>query len=151
MLAFRPGTIGKLPSDCVNDDDFLALAATRKGLKVRMARNVQTSFVYPKSIVEYVQQRKRWLFGHMQMKKMTGEFPQVLEFSLTARSKLVLNVLTKEVRERPRNLFYFCAALLLDIMAFGSVFLATFSNRRIGWKIIESTKTFPSEQKTGSA
>jgi hypothetical protein len=146
MVAFRRGLLQKLPSDCINDDAYLAMATISKGLKVRLARNTETKFVFPKTIPEYVEQRRRWLFGHMQIRRIAGEFPQVLEFSLTRQPKLILEVIAEELKQRPRSLFYVAVALLLDTVAFGYALLGSVSmQRHATWQTIESSKRFPSD------
>jgi cellulose synthase/poly-beta-1,6-N-acetylglucosamine synthase-like glycosyltransferase len=128
----------------VNDDSYLAWAAARKGLIVRLATSIETDFVYPKNILDYLEQRKRWLFGHMQMKKITGEFPRVLEFSLTSQPKVVLEALNEQLRQDPRNILYLFAGLLLEVVAFGAILVGSLSSKRYAkWNVIASTKRFP--------
>jgi cellulose synthase/poly-beta-1,6-N-acetylglucosamine synthase-like glycosyltransferase len=147
LLVFRRGIINSLPSDCINDDDYLALLTANKGFKVKFSSEVQVAFVPPKTIPEYLRQRRRWVYGHIQMKRMVGEFPTVLEFSLVRNPKLVTKVVVKQLLNRPRTIFYLAVALLLELVIFEYVLFDGLETRRhLLWNPIGSTKKMPANQ-----
>jgi cellulose synthase/poly-beta-1,6-N-acetylglucosamine synthase-like glycosyltransferase len=144
LLAFRRGIIDRLPSDCINDDDYLALLTVSKGLKVKFSSEVNVGFVPPKTIPEYLRQRRRWVYGHFQMKRMVGEFPTVLEFSVVRSPRLVTKVVVKQLLNKPRTIFYLAVALLLELIVFGYMLWDGLETRtHLLWNPIESTKKMP--------
>jgi len=141
LVAFRREAFTPIPADCVNDDEYLALQATRKGFKVHYVTEITAGASLPRTMLDYVKQRRRWVFGHFQTRSMLGEYPSVMEFSLTKKPKLVASVVLNEVAERPAELPIFLASLLVE---FGVILLAlrdiTLHVRHSPWDIIQSTK-----------
>jgi len=141
LVVFRREAFTQLPADCVNDDEYLALQATRKGFKVHYVTEITAGASLPRTMLDYVKQRRRWVYGHFQTRRILGEYPSVMEFSLTKRPMLVASVILNEVTERPAELPVFLASLLVE---FGVVLLALRDvAMRVGhspWDIVQSTK-----------
>ena len=67
-----------MPVETVNDDAFIAVTAKKKGWLIKYSAEAQVSMCGPKTFREYFQQRRRVIFGHYQLRKLTGESPQYL-------------------------------------------------------------------------
>ncbi|HJW98275.1 MAG TPA: glycosyltransferase family 2 protein, partial [Candidatus Bathyarchaeia archaeon] len=78
FMAIRSSIKTEIPRDCAADDSYIAIAAKRKGL-IKFASKAICYNLMPSNVADYVNQRRRWLFGHFQTKKMTGEYPTVLD------------------------------------------------------------------------
>ena len=78
IFCIRKGIVDKIPIETVNDDAYIALLAKKKGWLVKYEPESHVSICGPQTFTDYFRQRRRVLFGHHQIKKMTGESPQHL-------------------------------------------------------------------------
>ena len=78
IFCVRRGIVDKLPPETVNDDAFIAVTAKKKRWLIKYSSEAQVSMCGPKTFKEYFQQRRRVIFGHYQLRKLTGESPQYL-------------------------------------------------------------------------
>ncbi len=78
MFCIRKGIIDKIPSEIVNDDAYLAVIAKKKGWFIKYEPKACVTISGPKTFLDYLQQRRRVIYGHYQLMRLTGEFPQYL-------------------------------------------------------------------------
>jgi biofilm PGA synthesis N-glycosyltransferase PgaC len=78
VFCVRKGIIDKIPVETVNDDAYIAVTAKKKGWLIKYSAEAQVSICGPRTFREYFQQRRRVIFGHYQLRKLTGESPQYL-------------------------------------------------------------------------
>jgi poly-beta-1,6-N-acetyl-D-glucosamine synthase len=76
VFCVRRDITSKIPSETVNDDAYIALTAKKKGWQIRYESESLVSICGPETINDYIKQRRRVIYGHHQIKKMTGEIPQ---------------------------------------------------------------------------
>jgi len=141
LVAFRREAFTLIPTDCVNDDEYLAIQATRKGFKVRYLTETTAGVSLPKTILDYVKQRRRWVYGHFQIGSILGEYPSVMEFTLIKKPILVASLAFEEVKENPMKWPVILASILIE---FAVVLLAlrdlALHVRYSPWDIVQSTK-----------
>ncbi len=78
VFCVRRGIVNCMPAETVNDDAYIAVTAKKKGWLIKYSAESQVSICGPKTYREYFQQRRRVIFGHYQLRKLTGEAPQYL-------------------------------------------------------------------------
>jgi biofilm PGA synthesis N-glycosyltransferase PgaC len=140
FMAIRSDVKTEVPHDCAADDSYIAIVAKRKGL-IKFASKAICYNLMPSNITDYVNQRRRWLFGHLQTKKMTGEYPTVLDTIVLSKPQIALQVLTEEVAERPKDTGYLLSAILVEAVIYAlSLFDRLFSRQYGVWPVIKSTK-----------
>jgi len=83
-FCIRPGIVEKMPIGTVNDDAYLAINIRKKGWLIKFCPDALISICGPKTFKEYFQQRRRVVFGHYQIRMLTGESPQYLVHMLPA-------------------------------------------------------------------
>lgn len=93
VFCIRKGIVNEIPAGTVNDDAFIAVSAKKKGWLVKYARDATVLIHGPETFAEYVSQRRRILWGHRQVKKLTGESPQHLAYLLPLYPARVLKLL----------------------------------------------------------
>ncbi len=136
----RRELVEQMPSETVNDDAYIAVNVKKKGWLIKFCPDAQISICGPKTFKEYFQQRRRVVFGHFQIKKMTGESPQYLMQMLPSQpvrtAKLVLWLSTKC---DPFTLLTFLVAESLVNAA--ALFDFGFGKTHFQWTTLPSTKT----------
>ena len=70
--AFRTGLVKYIPADIINDDLYLQLAIEKQGYKAVYVPDAVIFSRTPRSIKDYIRQRRRVRVGHMQIKKKIG-------------------------------------------------------------------------------
>lgn len=140
FMAIRSDVRTVIPNGCAADDSYIAIVAKRKGL-IKFAPKAIGYNLLPSNLVDYVNQRKRWLFGHFQTKKVTGEYPTVLDTMILYKPSVVIQVLTEEVAERPKEIGYLISAIVVEAVIYISCIIDHILRRQYGvWPIIKSTK-----------
>jgi hypothetical protein len=140
LMAFRRDVMTVIPEWCAADDSYIAIAARRKGV-IAFASGAVGHNLMPRNIVDYVNQRRRWLFGHFQTKKFTGEFPTVMDTLVFSRPRVVLDVLVEEVVECPRHAGFLLAAVMVEGLIYGLTVFDHVAKKQYGvWPVIKSTK-----------
>ncbi len=140
LFCIRKGIVNKIPLQTVNDDAYIAVTAKSKGWLIKYSGEAEVSICGPKTFQEYFQQRRRIIFGHYQLRKLTGESPQYLVHMMPlhpiSTAKLVLWLLSKY---DPITLTIF----LLTEFAVNLTAMFDFASGKnhFQWKPLQSTKT----------
>jgi cellulose synthase/poly-beta-1,6-N-acetylglucosamine synthase-like glycosyltransferase len=78
MFCIRKGIVDQIPNQTVNDDAYIAVTAKEKGWLIKFDSQSKVLICGPSTFREYFAQRRRILFGHYQIRKLTGKSPQYL-------------------------------------------------------------------------
>ena len=140
FMAIRSDVKTEIPHNCAADDSYIAITARRKGL-LKFASRAICYNLRPTNLTDYINQRRRWLFGHLQTKKMTGEFPTVLDTIVFSKPGVALQVLAEEMTEKPKNIGYLMGAIIVEAVIYMLSLCDRFVSRQYGvWPVIKSTK-----------
>lgn len=140
FMAMRSDVKTVIPDGCAVDDAYIAILAKKRGL-IKFAPNAICYNLLPSNLVDYMNQRRRWLYGHFQTKKLTGEYPTVLDTMVFSKPSLVIKVLTEEIVEKPSEIGYLLIAIMIEAWIYLLSILDHVFRRRYGiWPVIKSTK-----------
>jgi len=140
FMAIRSDVKTLIPEECAVDDAYIAIVAKKKGL-IKFAPKAVCYNLLPSNLVDYVNQRRRWLYGHFQTKRFTGEYPKVLDTMVLSKPSLVLRVITDEIVERPGEVGYLLSAIVVEAAIYALSILDHVFGRQYGiWPTIKSTK-----------
>ncbi|MEM3551180.1 MAG: glycosyltransferase family 2 protein [Candidatus Bathyarchaeia archaeon] len=140
FMAIRRDVKTYIPEECAADDAYIAISAKKHGL-IKFAPKAVCFNLMPSNIRDYVNQRRRWLYGHFQTKKYTGEYPKVMDTIIFSKPTLALKVITEEIFEKPKNLLYLLGAMLVEAAIYTLSLIDQFLGRQYGvWPVIKSTK-----------
>ena len=118
IFCIRKGIVDKIPIETVNDDAFIALVAKKKGFLVEYETESRISICGPKTFREYFRQRRRVLFGHKQVKKITGESPQHLIYLFPIYPVRVIKLLQWSIMKYgPTLLAFLIVEFIINIVA----------------------------------
>lgn len=140
FMAIRSDVKTEIPNECAADDSFIAIKAKRRGL-IKFASKAICYNLRPSNLRDYINQRRRWLFGHLQTKKMTGEYPTVLDTIVLSKPGVALQVLMEEVADKPKDAGYLLGAIMIEGVIYLLSLLDRLFARQYGvWPVIKSTK-----------
>ncbi len=78
MFCLRNGIVDKIPPETVNDDAYIAVMTRNKGWLVKYNSEARVTISGPQNFRDYMRQRRRIIFGHYQIMRLTGDSPQYL-------------------------------------------------------------------------
>jgi len=140
FMAVRSNVVERIPEECVADDSYISIMAKRRGL-IKFEPKAVCYNNMPSNIVDYINQRRRWLYGHFQTQKLTGECPTVMNTMVFHKPRLVLKVLSDEVRSCPRDTPFLICAILVEAIIYVLTMIDKLTRRKyFAWPIIRSTK-----------
>ncbi|MCL4430218.1 MAG: glycosyltransferase [Chloroflexi bacterium] len=147
IFCIRKGIVDKIPAETVNDDAYLAVTAKKKGWLIKFDAQSQVLICGPNSFQEYFQQRRRIIFGHFQIRKLTGESPQYLVHLMPLHPlqtlKLIFWLFT---RYNPTTVATFLfTEFWVNVFAMGDFI---FGKTYFRWSALSSTKTVFNQQET---
>jgi cellulose synthase/poly-beta-1,6-N-acetylglucosamine synthase-like glycosyltransferase len=112
LVIIRSDALQKLPESTVNDGAFLAGVAHRAGYNIRFCEEARVSIDVPRRFSDLVRQRRRILYGHVQIMRSVGEPPRTLESMLFSDPKMALSILVRTLANFPRLILAFPVAIV---------------------------------------
>lgn len=141
MFAMRTGVITKIPPVVINDDAYIALTFREREMDVNYCPDAVVFMKAPETVLDFVAQRRRVVFGHHQLTKM-GLCPKTLEGMFLRQPLTVFNILFEELRESPKEALELVKALFLEGIVNVLALLDKIVGRRhLIWKTCLSTKS----------
>jgi biofilm PGA synthesis N-glycosyltransferase PgaC len=139
VFCIRKGIAGMIPFGTVNDDAYLALTAKEKGWIIQYEPEATVSICGPQSILDYLRQRRRIIFGHYQVRKLTGRIPQYMIHMMPLQPTRGLKLTLGQLKEWGVRTFstFILLELLVNIMAIIDVISG---KSYVQWSISTSTK-----------
>jgi cellulose synthase/poly-beta-1,6-N-acetylglucosamine synthase-like glycosyltransferase len=139
IFCIRRGIVEKIPAGTVNDDAYIAVTAKKKGWLVKYESAATVLIHGPETFPEYFSQRRRILWGHHQIKKLTGEPPQHLVYLLPLYPIRVFRLLLWLCSKHAPSvvLAFVSTELLVNAVAAVDVFRGKSYST---WNIVASTK-----------
>jgi cellulose synthase/poly-beta-1,6-N-acetylglucosamine synthase-like glycosyltransferase len=139
VFCIRKGITKQIPAHTVNDDSYLALVAKKKGWRIRYEPEAIVSICGPKSIFDYFRQRRRIIFGHYQVRKLTGKAPQYLIFMTPLHPTNGLKLTLKLFQEG--GIRTFSTFILLEFLFNALAMIDAISGKsHVKWGISTTTK-----------
>jgi len=140
FMAMRANVVTCIPEECAADDSFISVVAKRKGF-IKFVPEAIGYNLMPSNFQDYINQRRRWLYGHFQTHKLTGEYPTVIDTLVFTKPQLVLKVLSEEIRQHPKEIPFLVSTFLIEVIIYTLTILDSLLRRQYAvWPIIKSTK-----------
>jgi cellulose synthase/poly-beta-1,6-N-acetylglucosamine synthase-like glycosyltransferase len=134
--AIRTGIVDTIPERTVNDDAYIGLQIRRAGYRVVYVPNANVAMKGPTTIADLIAQRRRVVYGHMQLEKDQGaRIPSIKPIQ-------VVRMLPKIVKLHPKKLFASVVGIgiegLSHMLARKDIQKSEFHYK---WRMVQSTKT----------
>jgi glycosyltransferase involved in cell wall biosynthesis len=104
LLLSRPG-IPALPDGVINDGAYIGAWLDRYGGHRLYAPDARVAIQVPRTLGDYLTQRRRILVGHAQVSEVLGRRPSTLPQLALADPRAALRVLWRAIQRDPRRLF----------------------------------------------
>jgi cellulose synthase/poly-beta-1,6-N-acetylglucosamine synthase-like glycosyltransferase len=119
LMAVRRSVVSSLPDGLVNDGAYMGGLAKAKGLKVKFSTDAMVRIAVPQRPIELIRQRRRIIFGHIQVWKELGKPPKTIESLLLTRPRVSLRALVRTLSKNPRLIPSFAVLLAAETISVG--------------------------------
>jgi cellulose synthase/poly-beta-1,6-N-acetylglucosamine synthase-like glycosyltransferase len=144
MFAIRRGIITSIPAYVVNDDAYVGMVVRLQGYRIRYCPEAICYNFGPCNAKDYLNQRRRILFGHRQLAQLLKKPPNTLETMMFYRPWDAIRILLEEIRQlRPQDLIKVLVVIALEVLAGLLALWDSYqkrANRYILWTPARSTK-----------
>jgi cellulose synthase/poly-beta-1,6-N-acetylglucosamine synthase-like glycosyltransferase len=117
LMVIRSELLPALPHDVVNDGAYIAGRIREMGFRVGYEPKAVVQIDVPRRMIDLIRQRRRILFGHIQVKRLVGKAPRTVEtmmfFSPAHGARIVIRMLAI----RPSRVLVLPIAALGELMA----------------------------------
>jgi len=137
LTAVRKELLEQLPSDCL-DDAYISYIISKKGKLITYAPNARVYVMFPRTLRDWIKQKKRNLMGGLQLKEMMKQ-DNMRGFKNEVASVSAALKYAENMRELFWTLLLFAARLCLWIISFWERYVKKTSVKD-SWVRIESTK-----------
>lgn len=145
MFAIKRGVVTQIPPDVINDDAYMGMVIHLRGHKIQYVSQAVCHIFGPRTIRDYVNQRRRVLFGHRQLTRLLRKPPDVLKTMVFSQPWDAIRVFLGGAQQmKPQDLMKVPAVIVLEVIA---SLLGLWDSRQkrvrrhILWDRIDSTKT----------
>lgn len=125
MMVVRSSILELLPNGLVNDGAYIGSRAKSKGYLVKFCEKAHVRILTPSTINGLIGQRRRILYGHIQIKQIGGNTPKTVETLLITSPKLSILILGSLLSRNPSRILLLPIAFLTEAI---SGILAIFDN-----------------------
>jgi len=101
LIVFRRDLVPELPADLVNDGAYIGGILRGRGMQVRCSQSAEVIIEVPDRIIDLLRQRRRIIFGHIQVWKKLGKPPRTVESMIFADPLLSARTVVKLLASRP--------------------------------------------------
>jgi poly-beta-1,6-N-acetyl-D-glucosamine synthase len=139
LMAIRSDLLPEIPHGVVNDGAYIAGRIRETGFRVGYEPEAVVHIDVPRKMVDLIRQRRRILFGHIQVKRLVGKAPRTVEtmmfFSPSQSAKIVIRMLA----DRPKRVLVLPVATVGEVLALAGALWDTFvsSAAHAVWKRYE--------------
>ncbi|MEM1563187.1 MAG: glycosyltransferase [Candidatus Bathyarchaeia archaeon] len=139
LFAIRRGICDRVPEDIVNDDAYMGVVCQQKNYRIIFEEKAIAFFRGPETITDYINQRRRVIYGHLRVKRETKLSPMILEASPLSDK---IAIFSRWFRRNWRALPYFMAACFLEAIVniMARIDLKKGKPLHKVWKIAATTK-----------
>ena len=102
LLVVRRSLIKKVPANLVNDGAYIGGLVHAQGYLVKFSTTARVKIEVPTRLSDLIRQRRRIIFGHVQVWRKLGHPPRTIESMLFMKPFLSVRTLVRLLSGRPR-------------------------------------------------
>ncbi|MGA2666404.1 MAG: glycosyltransferase [Nitrososphaerales archaeon] len=118
LMVVRSGALASLPEGVVNDGAYLAGVASLRGYEVRSLASARVDVEAPTRPVDVIRQRRRILYGHIQVWRLVGRPPRTVESLVLLSPLRAFRLVVMAISNRPRLLLALPFATVGEAVSF---------------------------------
>jgi cellulose synthase/poly-beta-1,6-N-acetylglucosamine synthase-like glycosyltransferase len=117
LMVVRSGALVSLPPGLVNDGAYIAGVAKQRGYSVRSLVSARVTVEAPSRPIDVIRQRRRILYGHIQVWRLVGEAPRTAESLMLLSPDRGFRVVAKAISRHPRLIWTLPLASVSELIS----------------------------------
>lgn len=117
LMVIRSRLLPELPHGVVNDGAYIAGRIRERGFQVRFQPEAVVQIDVPRRMIDLVRQRRRILFGHIQVKRLVGTAPRTVETMMFFSPLDSMRIVVRMLASKPRRVMVFPIAAACELIA----------------------------------
>ncbi len=126
LMAIRSELLEELPFGVVNDGAYIAGRIREKGFRIGFQPDAVVQIDVPRRMVDLIRQRRRILFGHIQVKRLLGKAPRTVETMMFFSPYESFRIVIRMLANRPRRVLVLPVAAMGELVALSGALWDTF-------------------------
>jgi cellulose synthase/poly-beta-1,6-N-acetylglucosamine synthase-like glycosyltransferase len=141
MMALRVSLVKRLPPGTINDGAYLAGEAFREGYRVSFCSDARVRITIPRRLPDIMKQRRRIIFGHLQVWRSVGSPPKTVESTALSSPREAVSILASIIGRNPQLLAALPLAIIEELLAVSLAILDSLSKteRHTVWERYAAT------------
>jgi len=117
LMVIRSELLPELPSGVVNDGAYIAGRIREMGYRIGYQPEAAVQIDVPRRMVDLVRQRRRILFGHIQVKRLVGKAPRTVETMMFFSPVRAASIVIRMLANKPRRVLILPVATVGELIA----------------------------------
>jgi poly-beta-1,6-N-acetyl-D-glucosamine synthase len=136
LMVIRSELLSELPLGVVNDGAYIAGTIRERGFRVGFQPEAVVEIDVPRRMSDLIGQRRRILFGHIQVKRLVGKAPRTVETMMFFSPFQSVRIVIRMLADRPKRIVVLPIAAIGELLALSGALWDTFfsKNDHAVWK-----------------
>jgi cellulose synthase/poly-beta-1,6-N-acetylglucosamine synthase-like glycosyltransferase len=117
LMVIRSELLPELPSGVVNDGAYIAGRIREMGYRIGYQPEAAVQIDVPRRMVDLIRQRRRILFGHIQVKRLVGKAPRTVETMMFFSPMRAASIVIRMLANKPRRVLILPIATVGELIA----------------------------------
>ncbi len=117
LMVIRSGLLPELPPGVVNDGAYIAGRIRERGFRIGFQPEAVVQIDVPRRMVDLIRQRRRILFGHIQVKRLVGTAPRTVETMMFFNPGESLKIVIRTLASKPGRVLVLPVAAVGELIA----------------------------------
>jgi poly-beta-1,6-N-acetyl-D-glucosamine synthase len=117
LMAIRRELLTELPPGVVNDGAYIAGRIRERGFRVGFQPEAVVQIDVPRRMVDLIRQRRRILFGHIQVKRLVGKAPRTVETMMFFSPSQSVGIVIRMLASKPKMVLVLPVAAMGELIA----------------------------------
>lgn len=126
LMVIRSELLPELPPGVVNDGAYIAGRIREMGFRIAFQPEAVVHIDVPRRMTDLIRQRRRILFGHIQVKRLVGKAPRTVETMMFFSPHESLRIVMRMLANRPRRVLILPIAAMGELLALSGALWDTF-------------------------
>jgi poly-beta-1,6-N-acetyl-D-glucosamine synthase len=126
LMVIRSELLPELPKGVVNDGAYIAGRIREKGFRVGFRPEAAVQIDVPRRMVDIIRQRRRILFGHIQVKRLVGKAPRTVETMMFFSPFESISIVIRMLASKPRRILVLPVAIVGELISVSGALWDTF-------------------------
>jgi poly-beta-1,6-N-acetyl-D-glucosamine synthase len=117
LMVIRSELLPELPRGVVNDGAYIAGRIRELGFRIGYQPEAAVQIDVPRRMVDLIRQRRRILFGHIQVKRLVGKAPRTVETMMFFSPVNAASIVIRMLANKPRRVLILPVATVGELIA----------------------------------